>query len=1209
MANAVDEAEAANALPQEEVPTEPATSPRPRVIEVPVNDGRWTTDEYAELLWYIAQDLNERDQAILQALLNRQQADARAQTLHDMEIERQQAEAAAHEAHQRSIEEWEAKVKAKELDNAALPCGPTPQGTSSMRVLPQVHEALRQNDPKMTSFSQPVVKKAPPTLGRPRPSAFYSDAEPPRIGAVIQPPPPAAPRPAVVPSVELPLAATPMTPSHPPRPPVEALPKYPSMETSSCANKHPLEPPTAQAPPSKHVRCKAYPFPSQGPDQVYVAASATVEMPQSSRPCPKGPPADFMPTPPEVASMPTNFFASDRKARMNEEGKYLRVKSNRDIDWSKPLWEQLAPVLKGGPDPSKSQSELRAIRSKVPEMTNALLNGIFPEDNTITAVQKNHGVHKIHMSEPAAWVLNATHWFSLLQQPMMIVIWCHNWEDASKFQYLMQILQAHYGDYVPRYQILMFDDSKIYGPCLQWQEPTTIWDGKPVMGFMAETFLDDLSSIGFKDFNPMWTFPTTSVNQCWDALTFGMPPWHISDDEDINQSKAKDALQSQSPIAAFKATNMLQALGIAYSKIILPSGDSKGAEKKRTYCPTTWTHCYQWEYAAKYADQLSQAGASPLLCKETTLLVRIQLSNKSQSHPHCAFADCASTTMCGAMISLTPCIASAVPRKCDLDASMSFKDQYDMIQQFNSILAKPQGFPPIPAPRDDCHIFYAKPAERHRQMVICPEQDCEWIAYMNDLDTCMVEALGIHEIALWSGRVQDFKEWQAKTTKGSKSSKAPWTWEGSSSEKWSTTSTRGSSKRGQSVPVDISKRTDPEEKGLDWRMLDEIDTSLDYLFPDSTLPCPVDKKLPLPSEQQELYIHWICRSLGIDKNCKDPRIYCAYCDMRNHPRFACKHVDKHRKPSESHRCTLCKGRHPSFLCPRAQVNGGLGQPNWYKQEYKKAKSENREADYRWGQQVTHVDVDGPVSSAQPPQEVQQPQCAAAAMMHGISMAPASSLHGGCPPIQEHQEYVLPGAPPGMIPMQREVITPNPDYPIPANLWDLNIPYCAQAPSPLSTFIRHCNTMQSPHYPSYGRQGAAQPAESISDLNRNIASIENLRELQKYSEKLAYESTCCRLWAQGIQTQIQDEQEKVHKWIEGMTEDLLRAKRTSYAQPHWVPSMANPLQPAPPVAQPQHASSSSAPMVQVKPAPFNRNPSTASPSMVDPWADAKMKQQR
>ena len=232
----------------------------------------------------------------------------------------------------------------------------------------------------------------------------------------------------------------------------------------------------------------------------------------------------------------------------------------------------------------------------------------------------------------------------------------------------------------------------------------------------------------------MWTFPTTSVNQCWEAMTFGMPPWHVGKNPEINRLKAKEALQSQSPIAAFKACNMLQALGIAYSKIV-PSGDSKG------------------EYAAQYADQLKQADASPLLCKETTLLVRIQLSKKSQSHPDCAFADCASTTMCGAMISLTPCIAPTVPRKCDLDASISFKDEHDMIQRLNTILAKPKDFPPIPAPRDDCHVFYAKSGERHKQMVICPEQDCEWIAYMTDLDTSMVEALGVHDHALWSAEI------------------------------------------------------------------------------------------------------------------------------------------------------------------------------------------------------------------------------------------------------------------------------------------------------------------------------------------------------------------------------------------------------------------------------------------------------------------------
>ena len=467
----------------------------------------------------------------------------------------------------------------------------------------------------------------------------------------------------------------------------------------------------------------------------------------------------------------------------------------------------------------------------------------------------------------------------------------------------------------------------------------------------------------------------------------------------------------------------------------------------------------------------------------------------------------------------------------------------------------------------------------------------------------MVEALGVQDLPLWSARVQEFRDWQKKSYKGSKSSQEAWTWEGCSSDKWSTTSTRGSSKRGQSVPVDLSKRTNPEEKCLAWRDLEELDTSTDFLFPETSLPCPVEKTTPLPSAQQDMYIHWICR---------------AYCDMNNHPMFACKHVEKHKKPHERHHCTLCSGRHPPFLCPRAQVNGGPGQPNWYKQEHKRAKSENRPADYRWGEQVTHVEVDGPDSSAPPPPEVQQPQCAAAAMMHGISMAPASSLHGGCPAIAENQEYSQPMAPPSMVMMQREVITPNPDYPIPANLWDLSIPHCARAPSPLSTFIRHCNTMQSPHFPTYSKQGVSEPVAEITDLNRSTSSIENLRELQKYSEKLSYESTCCRLWAEGIQTQIKDEQERVHKWIEGMTEDLLRLKRAQYAQPLWMAPMINPLQPSPPNVPSQPASSSSASTVQVKPAPLNRNPSMAGapvnvsfPSSMgmDPWAEAKMKHQR
>ena len=50
MANAVEEAEAAQARAQEEVATEPAISPREAVLEVPVNDGQWTTEEYAKII-------------------------------------------------------------------------------------------------------------------------------------------------------------------------------------------------------------------------------------------------------------------------------------------------------------------------------------------------------------------------------------------------------------------------------------------------------------------------------------------------------------------------------------------------------------------------------------------------------------------------------------------------------------------------------------------------------------------------------------------------------------------------------------------------------------------------------------------------------------------------------------------------------------------------------------------------------------------------------------------------------------------------------------------------------------------------------------------------------------------------------------------------------------------------------------------------------
>ena len=161
MADAVDAHEAMQAPPTskaagppsmpavsiEETPTEPAISPR--TIEVPINDGRWTQAEYAALVRRASQSFDNRD----------------IDQLRRWELE--DAMQREHETHERSVKEWESQIAARNLpDHRDIPRGPPPTGTSSMRVLPDVHAALRQSDPSMAAHSQPVVKKAPPSTGR-----------------------------------------------------------------------------------------------------------------------------------------------------------------------------------------------------------------------------------------------------------------------------------------------------------------------------------------------------------------------------------------------------------------------------------------------------------------------------------------------------------------------------------------------------------------------------------------------------------------------------------------------------------------------------------------------------------------------------------------------------------------------------------------------------------------------------------------------------------------------------------------------------------------------------------------------------------------------------------------------------------------------------------------------------------------------------------
>ena len=142
-----------------------------------VNDGQWTPEEHEEQL--CTKQLKHGNYDMTWNPEAREEAERHSQEF------------------QRGMAAWKREVESRGFkDHPSVPYGPPPKRISSMRALPEVHDALRQNDPSKAPASQPILpKKAPPTTGRTRPAAFYSGDEPPRIGsAPVQPPPP--PRPA-----------------------------------------------------------------------------------------------------------------------------------------------------------------------------------------------------------------------------------------------------------------------------------------------------------------------------------------------------------------------------------------------------------------------------------------------------------------------------------------------------------------------------------------------------------------------------------------------------------------------------------------------------------------------------------------------------------------------------------------------------------------------------------------------------------------------------------------------------------------------------------------------------------------------------------------------------------------------------------------------------------------------------------------------------
>ena len=244
------------------------------------------------------------------------------------------------------------------------------------------------------------------------------------------------------------------------------------------------------------------------------------------------------------------------------------------------------------------------------------------------------------------------------------------------------------------------------------------------------------------------------------------------------------------------------------------------------------------------------------------------------------------------MVSLTPAHAPKAPRPIKLEGPVEFESLDHMLAKLKRALHRRRLMQKFQKARVECRILRLGPKNR-KKYKICPEQDCENLVFNFNQTKSMIGILELEKVPEWIDRIAVFKGWYKYTSNG-------WTWESSEQDKsnWH----RGSSKRSQSVPSKLEERTNPIEQALPLRDIGDANVDPDFLYPASEdKPCPVAQGRKMSKQDANQYV--IQRILSVfpdlDKKSKDPRVYCACCDINNHPRFACNHYYKHQTPTAS----------------------------------------------------------------------------------------------------------------------------------------------------------------------------------------------------------------------------------------------------------------------------------------------------------------------
>ena len=326
--------------------------------------------------------------------------------------------------------------------------------------------------------------------------------------------------------------------------------------------------------------------------------------------------------------------------------------------------------------------------------------------------------------------------------------------------------------------------------------------------------------------------------------------------------------------------------------------------------------------------------------------------------------------------------------------------------------------------------------------------------------------------------------------------------------------------------------SDGPVKVLQWKDLGDVNEDLSFLIPvhsDPNCPqCPLDVQSALkgqnvPREHVQEYTFWIRDWFKV--NSHDPRKYCAYCDLMNHPRFACQFKLKHRDQNAQHLCRLCYDCHPTFLCSRAMINGGSGKPIGDTSKMFKSGHNRGYRSQSMGATCGSSSGGKPWSwSAAPHAGSGIEQTVPHESWAGWQKEPRSSSEGASSPAQPCVRPKPTGPP-------LQTITEG----LPGNLWQLDE---QKEWHPVASFVRHATEMGYPICPNF--VSSRMPPNALSTISTQ-PSVSSVQQTVDYIEKLEFEMQSCELWSHMIKTNIAKELHRAHNKLSSLLSGLEEQK--------------------------------------------------------------------